>query len=43
MHALLVSTGVVAGHRVNARWVRWLAAAVAAALALATGLGVSLS
>ena len=37
-----VLLGHAAGHRVNARWVRWLAAAVAAALALVTALGVSL-
>jgi Ca2+/H+ antiporter, TMEM165/GDT1 family len=37
-----VLLGHAAGHRISARWVRWLAAAVAAGLAAMTLLGVSL-
>ena len=37
-----VLLGHTAGHRIDADWVRWLAAAVSAALAAMTVLGVSL-
>lgn len=36
-----VLLGHTAGHRINGKWVRWLAAAVSAALAVATLLGIS--
>ncbi len=37
-----VLLGHTAGHRIDVDWVRWLAAAVSAALAVMTVLGVSL-
>src|SRR5260370_834812 len=36
-----VLVGHAAGHRISGRWVRWLAAAVSAALAAMTPLGMS--